>query len=133
MKKKMIWIGILVLGMLLVSLVLGQAAVSATVAVDSPTDDSDGDTSDIESLLNNPGGDRVISLREAMEAANNTTGGGTIEFKIDPASYPDNCDPKTGVCVISKTGASLTGVTVVLGVSVSADKSLVPPTVLRSA
>jgi hypothetical protein len=53
-----------------------------TVTVDSTTDVSDGDTSSISNLIANPGSDGVISLREAIEAANNRAGPDTIEFDI---------------------------------------------------
>jgi hypothetical protein len=53
-----------------------------TVTVDSTTDVNDGDTSSISNLIATPGSDGVISLREAIEAANNTTGSDTIEFDI---------------------------------------------------
>ena len=41
-----------------------------------------GDTSSIDALLNDKGADGLISLREAIDAANNTAGFNTIEFDI---------------------------------------------------
>ncbi len=55
---------------------------SATVTVDSTTDVNDGDTSSIANLMSSKGVDGVISLREAITAANNTPGADTINFGI---------------------------------------------------
>jgi hypothetical protein len=49
------------------------------VIVTTNSDDLNGDTSSVAALNANPGPDG-ISLREAMEASNNTTGGESIEF-----------------------------------------------------
>jgi parallel beta-helix repeat protein len=87
MNQKRTWIVAFVFVLLLTSLTLVYAAVAATVIVNSTTDISDGDTSSITALLANPGSDGLISLREGIEAANNTTGGGAIEFDI-PTSDP---------------------------------------------
>jgi hypothetical protein len=46
--------------------------VPTTVTVTSTTDDVDGDTSNVAALLANPGPDGTISLREALDAVNNT-------------------------------------------------------------
>ena len=62
------------------------AADPDTVTVDSTTDLLDGDTSSIADLMAAPGADGVVSLREAIVAAN-SDGGGTIEFAI-PLSDP---------------------------------------------
>ena len=51
-------------------------------AVSTTNDVADGDTSSITALLNNPGPDGLISLREALLAANNTPGTSTIMFDI---------------------------------------------------
>jgi hypothetical protein len=55
-------------------------SVLANVNVSTATDVSDGDTSSITELINNPGEDGQISLREAIDATNNTNGADTITF-----------------------------------------------------
>ena len=52
----------------------------AVVTVGSTTDLSDGNTSSITSLIETPGADGVISLREAITAANNTAGADAVEL-----------------------------------------------------
>ena len=52
------------------------------IVVDTTNDTLDGDTDSLDTLLQNKGADGVISLREAIEAANNTTGTDTINFNI---------------------------------------------------
>ncbi len=52
------------------------------IVVDTTSDTSDGDTDSLDTLLQNKGADGVISLREAIEAANNTSGTDTINFNI---------------------------------------------------
>jgi len=74
-----------IIGLVLLCLVaaLGSATASpATVIVDSTTDVNDGDTSSIGNLILSPGPDGVISLREAIAAANHTAGSDYIEFNI---------------------------------------------------
>ncbi len=61
---------------------ISPTATSAIVIVNSTTDTADGDTSSIANLIANPGADGVISLREAITAANNTAGADTINFNI---------------------------------------------------
>ncbi len=56
--------------------------VPITFAVNTLSDVSDGDTSSIAALTLNPGTGGAISLREAIEAANNTPGTDTIPFAI---------------------------------------------------
>jgi hypothetical protein len=75
-KVYLVLIGLLLLALLPVS----HIAWAATVTVNSTTDVSDGDTSSIASLIASPGPDGVITLREAIEAANNTPGSDTIYF-----------------------------------------------------
>ena len=59
--------------------------INGTLSVVTTSDVLDGDTSSIEALNANMGADGVISLREAIEAANNTAGVDTIQFEIaDP-------------------------------------------------
>jgi hypothetical protein len=77
-------------------------ADSITV-VDSTTDVSDGDTSSVANLIADPGPDGVISLREAIEAANNTPGSDTVAFNI-PTSDPDY-NASTGVWTIQPADA----------------------------
>ena len=55
------------------------------LVVDTESDIADGDTSSIDALLANKGGDGFISLREAMLATNNTVnalGPDQIHFNI---------------------------------------------------
>ena len=96
MRRKGSWIVALVLTLVLALLPGKHVAWAATVTVNSTTDVSDGDTSSIANLIANPGADDVISLREAIEAANNTPGSDTIAFNI-----PD-CG---GVCTIQPLSA----------------------------
>ncbi len=59
--------------------------ITVGLFVDTTSDVSDGDTSSTAALLANKGADGKISLRESIEAANNTTGIDTISFNIaDP-------------------------------------------------
>jgi CSLREA domain-containing protein len=63
-------------------------AVDTTVVVNTTADAADGDTSSIDALLANRGGDGVVSLREAILAANATPNGATpdrIHFDIPGA------------------------------------------------
>ncbi len=53
------------------------AGLLAVVTVDTTADLVNGDTSSIAALLGNKGADGRISLREALQAANNTPNGGT--------------------------------------------------------
>jgi hypothetical protein len=77
-----------------------------TVTVDSTTDVADGDTSSITALEADKGADGVISLREAIMAADATSGLDTIAFNI-PAATDTGCVPATGVCTIAITGDGL--------------------------
>ncbi len=94
MRRKRFEIAALVL--VLALLPARHVAWAATVTVNSTTDASDGDTSSIANLIASPGLDGVISLREAMEAANNTPGSDTINFDIPGCG---------GVCTIQPTKA----------------------------
>ena len=94
-RRKRFWIVALVLALVLALLPARHIAWAATVTVNSTTDVSDGDTSSIANLIADPGPDGVISLREAIEAANNTPGSDTINFSI----------PGGGVCTIQPTSA----------------------------
>lgn len=53
-----------------------------TVVVNTANDVNDGDVTSIANLTASPGTDGVISLREAILAANNTAGADVIEFNI---------------------------------------------------
>jgi predicted outer membrane repeat protein len=59
---------------------LSWNGVLATVAVSTTADVLDGNTSSITALLTSPGADGKISLREAIIAANNTSGADTINL-----------------------------------------------------
>ncbi|MEM7626058.1 MAG: cadherin-like domain-containing protein [Planctomycetota bacterium] len=58
----------------------GPAYLGAgVVEVTTTSDAADGDTSSIAALLGNPGADGAVSLREAIDAANNTVNGGSLD------------------------------------------------------
>jgi hypothetical protein len=76
------------------------------VVVDSTTDNADGDTSSIAALIASPGADGVIGLREAITAANNTTGADEIGFAI-PVDTDPGCNAGSGVCTIQPGGLGL--------------------------
>jgi CSLREA domain-containing protein len=59
--------------------------VASELVVTTTADLNDGDTSSIGALVLNKGADGRISLREAIEAANNTAGADTITFNIADA------------------------------------------------
>ena len=62
-----------------------NVTIDPTLVVDTTSDVLDGDTSSISALFASKGADGFISLREAIEAANNTAGTDTISFDIsDP-------------------------------------------------
>jgi hypothetical protein len=56
-----------------------------TLTVGTTNDLVDGDTSSVEALILNPGADGFISLREAVEATNNTEGAFSVDFESDLA------------------------------------------------
>lgn len=92
-----------------------QPAVISTkageiVVVDSTTDVIDGMTDSISDLNANRGADGVISLREAITAANNTAGADTINFNV-PTDTDPGCDAGSGVCTIQPGGYGLPTVT----------------------
>ncbi len=79
------------------ALITTHLALGASLTVTTTSDISDGTTTSIANLIANPGADGVISLREAITAANNTAGGPhTINFNIGACG---------GVCTISPTSA----------------------------
>ena len=78
--------------------------VDGVVVVDTTSDVSDGDTSSIDTLRMNRGTDGVISLREAIEAANNGANVGApdrIEFDIAGAG-PHTIDLLAALPVITE-------------------------------
>ena len=89
--------------------VVGTKA-SEIVVVDSTTDLIDGVTTSISDLNASPGADGVISLREAITAANNTMGADTVNFDI-PVDTDPGCDIGSGVCTIQPGGFGLPTVT----------------------
>jgi hypothetical protein len=95
MRRKRFWIMALALALILALLPVGHIAWAATVTVNSTTHVKDGDTSSIADLIADPGDDGVISLPEAIEAANNTPGSDTINFDISGCG---------GVCSIQPDG-----------------------------
>ena len=104
MRKYVLAIVGLVLLCLLVA--LGTASGSpGTVTVNSTTDLSDGDTSSISDLIGTPGSDGVISLREAIEAANNDAGTDTIAFNIPLTDTGYEVSGITGTWTISLTSS----------------------------
>ena len=64
--------------------VIGAVSIkpSSNLVVDTDLDILDGDTSSIANLLGNKGADGFVSLREAIQAANNTPGLDDISFGI---------------------------------------------------
>ena len=72
---------------------LEPRALLSTVTVSTANDVLDGDTSSIANLVANPGGDGMISLREAITAANNSPGLDIISFNI-PGSGVQTIMPK---------------------------------------
>ena len=97
-----------IVGLVLLCLLaaLGTAGGSpGTVTVNSTTDVSDGDTSSIDNLIAYPGSDGVISLREAIQAANNTAGTDTIAFNIPLADTGHEVSGITGTWTISLTSS----------------------------
>ena len=89
--------------------VIGSKAAEIVV-VDSTTDIVDGGTTSISDLNANPGADGVISLREAITAANNTLGADTVNFNI-PVDTDPGCGVGTGVCTIQPGGMGLPTIT----------------------
>jgi hypothetical protein len=87
-----------------------RSKADETVVVTSTSDAVDGDTSSISNLNASQGADGVISLREAMTAANNTTGADRIHFNIPVATDP-GCNVDSGVCTIQPGGVGLPTVT----------------------
>jgi hypothetical protein len=80
------------------------------VVVDSTTDVADGATTSISDLAADPGADGVISLREAITAANNTAGADAVHFDI-PVDTDPGCNVGSGVCTIQPGGTGLPTIT----------------------
>jgi hypothetical protein len=87
-----------------------RSKADETVVVTSTSDAVDGDTSSISNLAASPGADGVITLREAITAANNTAGADRIDFNI-PVDADPGCDLGSGVCTIQPGGAGLPTIT----------------------
>jgi len=97
-----------IIGLVLLCLVaaLGTASASPdTVTVDSTTEVVDGTTSSISALKASKGSDGVISLPEAIYAANNTAGSDTIEFDIPTSDAGYEVNGITGTWTISLTSS----------------------------
>jgi len=105
MKGMGLWRVGLVLVLLFSFGVVKRSAKAASVIVDSTTDVSDGDTSSITALIDARGADNVISLREAIEAANNTAEPNTINFAI-PGFGVQTIQPDSPLPAL--TGGSIT-------------------------
>ncbi|MBI5032474.1 MAG: right-handed parallel beta-helix repeat-containing protein [Chloroflexi bacterium] len=111
MRRNISWIAAPVL-LLALTLAFKQDIVwAASVTVNSTTDISDGDTSSIANLIANPGADGVISLREAIEATNSTTGSDSIAFNISGCSGVCTIQPLSPLPVISDGGTMIDGYT----------------------
>jgi CSLREA domain-containing protein len=101
----------LMLGLVLALAPARQVALAAMVTVNSTTDISDGDTSSIANLIADPGPDGVISLREAIEAANNTPGADTIAFSISGCGGVCSIQPLSALPSLSGGGTTIDGYT----------------------
>lgn len=55
--------------------VVAVSGTQASITVETASDTSDGDTTSLSTLLANKGADGLVSLREAILAANNTANG----------------------------------------------------------
>jgi hypothetical protein len=108
MRRKRFWIVGLVLALVLAG-VVPRPTYAATVTVNSTTDVNDGDTSSIANLIADPGTDGVISLREAIQAANNTSGLDTIEFNIPLCGGPCTIQPASALPVLNAGGTTIDG------------------------
>jgi parallel beta-helix repeat protein len=106
---------IMILAVILIFAALSGAITApvgaASVAVDTTSDISDGDTSSVSNLIADPGGDGVISLREAIEATNNTPGADTIGFNIPGCGSVCTIQPATPLPVLSDGGTTIDGYT----------------------
>lgn len=115
--------GVVVLLCLLALLGTAVGSPGGPLTVNSTTDVKDGDTSSIANLMANPGPDGVISLREAIEAANNTPGSNLIAFNIPSTDPGYEVSSITGTWTISLTTALPTlsgGGTVISGTTQAA-------------
>ncbi len=115
-------------GLVLLCLLMAWGAAIGslgTVTVNSTTDTSDGDTSSISTLIAAPGDDGVISLREAIEASNSTSGSDTISFNIPLTDTGYAVSGITGTWTISLTSSLPTltgGGTVISGTTQAANQ-----------
>ena len=90
--------------------VVMDTKASEIVVVVATTDVVDGITTSISDLLVSPGADGVLGLREAITAANNTTGADAIHFSI-PIDTDPGCNAGSGVCTIQPGGDGLPTIT----------------------
>jgi hypothetical protein len=90
--------------------------VGGVLAVTTTADTNDGNTSSIEALLANKGADGEISLREAIIAANNTTGADS--FSLGAGTFTLSGTELTISDDLSITGAGA-GATIIDGASLS--------------
>jgi parallel beta-helix repeat protein len=83
--------------------VLWRVALSASLTVTTTSDTVDGATTSIADLIATPGPDGAISLREALLAVNNTTGGPhTINFNIGGCGTVCTITPATTLPIIQR-------------------------------
>ncbi len=117
-------------------ILLPGLALAEAVTVDTLNDVLDGDTASIAALTTNPGADTVISLREAIIAANNTAGADDVTFSVEGVLYltellPSLSDSSGGTAIhggesITIRAVSETGVPVVdTGLSVLSADNLI--------
>ena len=111
MRQEKSWIATLVLTLALTPALGRDVAWAASVSVNSTTDVSDGDTSSIANLIANRGADGVISLREAIEAANNTAGSDSIAFNISGCGGVCTIQPLSALPVLSGGDTTIDGYT----------------------
>ena len=98
---------------LLASFLIGIFPAHAdSVTVDTTSDNADGVTISVAALIASPGADGVISLREAMLAANNDPGPDTINFNI-PGCPGDLCaiTPTVALPVLNSGETTIDGFT----------------------
>ncbi len=91
-----------------VSSVAVTTAIGVTVTTTS--DAADGDTSSIAALTSSPGADGVVSLREAIMAVNNSSGGPySINFNIVGCGVVCTLSPMSGLPALTAAQATIDG------------------------
>jgi len=111
MRQKRFWIVVLAVALVMSPLPGKHAVWAGTVIVNSTTDVSDGDTSSVGNLIANPGTDGAISLREAIEAANNTPGSDAIAFNIPDCGGVCTIQPSSALPTLTDDGTTIDGYT----------------------